>query len=153
MLIPTHRAALYSVTALTVATGIVFFVLLVIQCSPVSYFWTRMRGDTEGECGYIDAIAIMLYIFSATSALFDLLVGLLPILLVRKLQMDWRTKAAVAGLLGMAYVYVYLPCCFYCKLKEPVPALQSSSGSLSSQQFAIQIFSVCPLHIPKSVLN
>ncbi|KAL2837066.1 hypothetical protein BJY01DRAFT_221365 [Aspergillus pseudoustus] len=104
MLFPCHRATLYTVTALAVVTGIVFFVLLVIQCSPVSFFWTRMSGDTSGKCGYIDAIAIMLYIFSVTSALFDLTVGLLPIILVRKLQMNIQTKAAVAGLLGMACV-------------------------------------------------
>jgi hypothetical protein len=37
-----------------------------------------------------------------SSAIFDLTVGLLPILLVRNLQMNRRTKIAVAGLLGMA---------------------------------------------------
>ncbi|KAL2818094.1 hypothetical protein BJX63DRAFT_384567 [Aspergillus granulosus] len=104
MLFPWHRITLYTVTALAVVTGIVFFVLLVIQCSPVSFFWTRMSGDTSGQCRYIDAIAIMLYIFSVTSALFDLTVGLLPIILVYKLQMNTQTKVAVAGLLGMACV-------------------------------------------------
>ncbi|KAL4790480.1 hypothetical protein BDV19DRAFT_334060 [Aspergillus venezuelensis] len=102
--LPAHRATLYSVTGLTVAAGIVFFVMLVAQCSPVSFWWTRMAGDTNGECGLVNAIAIMLYVFSVTSALFDLTVGLLPILLVRKLQMGRRTKIAVAGLLGMACV-------------------------------------------------
>ncbi|KAL4765059.1 uncharacterized protein BDW70DRAFT_128329 [Aspergillus foveolatus] len=101
---PCHRAALYTVTALAVCSGIPFFVLLVIQCSPVSFWWTRMRGDTNGRCGYVDAIAIMLYIFSASSAIFDLTVALLPVILVRNLQMNRRTKAAVAGLLGMACV-------------------------------------------------
>lgn len=48
----------------------------------------------------------LLYLFSASSALFDLTVGLLPILLVRNLQMNQRTKIAVAGLLGMACMYV-----------------------------------------------
>jgi hypothetical protein len=103
---PCHRAALYTVTVLAVCSGIPFFVLLVIQCSPVSFWWTRMRGDTNGHCGYVDAIAIMLYIFSASSALFDFTVALLPVILVRNLQMNRRTKAAVAGLLGMACVCV-----------------------------------------------
>ncbi|KAL4938430.1 hypothetical protein BDV06DRAFT_56852 [Aspergillus oleicola] len=100
----SHRATLYSVTGFTVAAGIVFFVMMVAQCSPVSFWWTRMAGDTSGQCGLVDAIAIMLYIFSVTSAVFDLTVGLLPIILVRKLQMSYRTKVAVAGLLGMACV-------------------------------------------------
>ncbi|KAL6233459.1 hypothetical protein BDW75DRAFT_190696 [Aspergillus navahoensis] len=101
---PCHRAVLYTVTALALCSGIPFLVLLIVQCSPVSFWWTRMRGDTDGHCGYVDAIAVMLYIFSASSALFDISVALLPIILVRKLQMNWRTKAAVAGLLGMACV-------------------------------------------------
>ncbi|KAJ0421335.1 hypothetical protein BJY00DRAFT_111145 [Aspergillus carlsbadensis] len=101
---PCHRAALYTVTTLVVTTGIVFFVLLVAQCSPVSFFWTRMSGDTSGRCRYIDVIAIMFYVFSVASALFDLTVGLLPIILVHKLQMNIQTKAAVVGLLGMACV-------------------------------------------------
>ncbi|KAL2831735.1 hypothetical protein BDW59DRAFT_157697 [Aspergillus cavernicola] len=104
MLFPSHRTALLAVTGLAVATGIVFFVLLVIQCSPVSFWWTRMSGDTDGKCGYVDAIAIMLYLLSASSAIFDLTVGLLPIFLVRKLQMNHQTKVAVAGLLGMACI-------------------------------------------------
>lgn len=97
---------MYAVTALTVIVGIIFFVYMMIQCSPVSYFWTRMLGNTSGKCGYVDAIIILLYLFSASSALFDLTVGLLPILLVRNLQMNQRTKIAVAGLLGMACMYV-----------------------------------------------
>ncbi|KAL4902664.1 hypothetical protein BDW74DRAFT_62543 [Aspergillus multicolor] len=104
MLFPGHRAVLYTVTTLAICTGIPFFVLLIIQCSPVSFWWTRMRGDTDGHCGYVNAIGIVLYIFSASSALFDLTVGTLPSLLVRKLQMNRRTKAAVAGLLGMACI-------------------------------------------------
>ncbi|KAL3478945.1 hypothetical protein BJX99DRAFT_93675 [Aspergillus californicus] len=104
MLFPCHKIALYTVTAFAVSTGIVFFILLVVQCSPVSFWWRRMSGATDGHCGYIDAIAIMLYIFSAASAIFDMTVGLLPIMLVRKLQMNRRTKVAVAGLLGMACI-------------------------------------------------
>ncbi|RHZ43284.1 putative PTH11-like integral membrane protein [Aspergillus thermomutatus] len=104
MVLPSHRRIMYAVTVLTVLVGIVFFILIIVQCSPVSYFWTRMRGDTPGRCGYVDAIIIMLYIFSVVSALFDLTVGLLPILLVRNLQMNKQTKVAVAGLLGMACI-------------------------------------------------
>ncbi|KAL4883800.1 hypothetical protein BJY04DRAFT_216141 [Aspergillus karnatakaensis] len=104
MVIPCYAAALYTVTGFTLITGIVFFVLLVAQCSPVSFWWTRMVGDTDGECRFLRVIAIFLYIFSAASIIFDLTVGLLPIILVTKLQMGWRTKAAVASLLGMACI-------------------------------------------------
>lgn len=102
MVYPAHRQIMYAVTVLTVIISIIFFIFIMIQCSLVSYFWTQMRGDTSGKCRFINEIIIMLYLFSATLALFDLTMGILPILLVRNLQMNKRTKIAVAGLLGMA---------------------------------------------------
>ena len=54
-----------------------------------------------------------LYAFSASSALFDLTIAILPILLVRKLKMRKDVKIAVAGLLGMACVYVPLFFTYY----------------------------------------
>ncbi|KAL2861994.1 hypothetical protein BJX68DRAFT_274002 [Aspergillus pseudodeflectus] len=139
MLFPCHRATLYTVTTLVVTTGLVFFILLVAQCSPVSFFWTRMGGDTSGRCRYIDPIAIMFYIFSAASALFDLTVGLLPIMLVRKLQMNIQTKAAVVGLLGMACVasvavIVRMP--FVGTIRDP----DFLSGSLATTRPLFRIF-------------
>lgn len=63
-----------------------------------------MRGSPIPQCAGTRRIIIILYIFTAVSALFDLTVGLLPIFLVRGLQMNRKTKSAVATLLGMACV-------------------------------------------------
>lgn len=101
---PAQRGILCVVTGLVVLTGIAFFVIFLSQCSPTSYFWTRMRGSPIPQCAGTRRIIIILYIFTAVSALFDLTVGLLPIFLVRGLQMNRKTKSAVATLLGMACV-------------------------------------------------
>ncbi|OJI97908.1 hypothetical protein ASPVEDRAFT_49815 [Aspergillus versicolor CBS 583.65] len=99
-----HRRVLYGATALVVTSGIVFFILMMVQCSPISFWWRHIEGDTDGKCTTVNTIGIMLYVFSVTSALFDMTVGLLPIILVRGLQMSRKTKIAAAGLLGLACI-------------------------------------------------
>lgn len=101
-----HRRVLYGATALVVTSGIVFFILMMVQCSPISFWWRHIEGDTDGKCTIVNTIGIMLYVFSVTSALFDMTVGLLPIILVRGLQMSRKTKIAAAGLLGLACMYI-----------------------------------------------
>ncbi|KAL5355875.1 hypothetical protein BJX96DRAFT_171073 [Aspergillus floccosus] len=103
---PVHRAIIYVVTAVTVVTGFIFFIFCLIQCSPVSYFWDRFWLDETipGSCGHLTAIEILLYLFSAVSASFDFTVAILPIFVVRKLQMSHKTKVAAVCLLGMACI-------------------------------------------------
>ena len=55
----------------------------------------------------IQIIIAMTYVYSAFAALCDFTVGVLPIFLVRKLNMHRKTKIAVAGILGMACMYVH----------------------------------------------
>lgn len=61
----------------------------------------------------LDRIIDIAYVYSVTATLCDMTVGLLPVFLVWNLQMNTRTKAALAGILGMGCVYVprlvYLP--------------------------------------------
>lgn len=54
----------------------------------------------------LDSIIAMAYAYSVTATLCDLTLGLLPIALVWNLQMNTRTKVALAGILGMGCVYV-----------------------------------------------
>jgi hypothetical protein len=55
----------------------------------------------------LDHIIAIAYVYSVTATLCDLTLGLLPIALVWKLQMNVRTKAALAGILGMGCMYVH----------------------------------------------
>jgi hypothetical protein len=89
---------------LTVLAGLVFFFLVVLQCKPVSYFWTRAALDPaiEGHCISINIICLVSYIYSAFAALCDFTVGILPIFLVSKLHMKREAKLAVIGILSMA---------------------------------------------------
>ncbi|PWY76111.1 hypothetical protein BO94DRAFT_568526 [Aspergillus sclerotioniger CBS 115572] len=102
----THRFVICLVGGIVVAAGLIFFIMVLVQCHPMSYFWMQLSTEYAGtgHCMNMSIIIGGLYAFSASSALFDLTIAVLPILLVRKLKMRRDVKIAVAGLLGMACV-------------------------------------------------
>ncbi|KAJ5567140.1 hypothetical protein N7535_006446 [Penicillium sp. DV-2018c] len=101
-----HHWILYIVMTLTVIAAIIFMFLMLLQCKPLEYFWTRLAFDPaiEGYCIDINIIINMTYVYSAFAALCDFTVGLMPIFLVHKLHMKRQTKIAVMGILSMACV-------------------------------------------------
>ncbi|GKZ36654.1 hypothetical protein AbraIFM66950_007829 [Aspergillus brasiliensis] len=102
----THQIAVCLVGGIVVISGLIFFIMVLVQCHPLSYFWNQLSSayTGPGSCMNMHIIVGGLYAFSASSALFDLTIAILPILLVRKLNMKRDVKVAVAGLLGMACV-------------------------------------------------
>ncbi|CAL5865954.1 uncharacterized protein PFLUO_LOCUS161 [Penicillium psychrofluorescens] len=101
-----HIWIIYIVMVLTVLAGLVFMFLMLLQCKPLSYFWTRTALDPsiEGYCISINIIITMTYVYSAFAALCDFTVGILPIFILYKLQMRREVKLAVGGILSMACV-------------------------------------------------
>ncbi|OJJ08371.1 hypothetical protein ASPVEDRAFT_143970 [Aspergillus versicolor CBS 583.65] len=101
-----HIWILSTVMALTVLTGLLFMFIMLLQCKPLEYFWTRtaMDPNIKGTCISIEIVITMTYVYSAIAALTDFTVGILPIFIVRKLHMRKNTKFAVVGILGMACI-------------------------------------------------
>ncbi|PWY63031.1 integral membrane protein, partial [Aspergillus heteromorphus CBS 117.55] len=101
-----HLIGIYAVMACTVVVGLTFMFLLLFQCQPVAYFWTRASfdGTVAGRCLNIEVIIAMTYTYSAVAAVCDLAVGVLPVVIVRKLQMPWRRKVAAVGLCSIACI-------------------------------------------------
>ncbi|KAL2788750.1 hypothetical protein BJX66DRAFT_308180 [Aspergillus keveii] len=101
-----HIWLLSAVMAFTVLTGLLFMFIMLLQCKPLEYFWTRTALDPtiEGSCISIEIVITMTYVYSAFAALCDFTVGILPIFIVRKLHMRRKTKLAVVGILGMACI-------------------------------------------------
>ena len=119
-----HIWALYIVMALTVLAGLVFMFLMLLQCHPLEFFWTRAADPDAGWCIDIGIIISMTYVYSAFAALCDFTVGILPIFLVHKLHMKRQTKIAVMGILSMACMYVPL------FLSQVIKRLTSNSSVL-----------------------
>ncbi|KGO65691.1 hypothetical protein PITC_008070 [Penicillium italicum] len=101
-----HIWILYIVMVLAVIAGLIFMFLMLLQCKPLEYFWTRLAEDPaiKGRCIDMKIIVTMTYVYSAFAALCDFTVGLLPVFLVHKLHMKRQTKIAVVGILGMACI-------------------------------------------------
>ncbi|PYI20468.1 hypothetical protein BO99DRAFT_431652 [Aspergillus violaceofuscus CBS 115571] len=101
-----HIWILRIVMVLTVVAALVFMFLMLLQCRPVSYFWTRKAFDDSihGVCINMEIIIAMTYVYSAFAALCDFTVGILPFFIVKNLHMRKQTKMAVVGILGMACI-------------------------------------------------
>ncbi|KAL5359875.1 hypothetical protein BJX96DRAFT_149294 [Aspergillus floccosus] len=99
-----HIWTLYSVMAMTAVAGLVFMFIMLLQCKPLEFFWTRkaFNPDIPGHCLDMEIVVAMTYVYSAFAAICDFTVGILPIFLVRKLHMKRKTKVAVVGILSMA---------------------------------------------------
>ncbi|KAI9371036.1 hypothetical protein BJX61DRAFT_49160 [Aspergillus egyptiacus] len=113
-----HKIILWSVVAVSIVVGLVFWFMLTLQCSPVEHFWHRLTS--KGTCLDNDYILDMAYLYSVTATICDFILGLLPIKLVWKLHMNIRTKLALAGILSMgciasAAVIVRIPYLHYYK--------------------------------------
>ncbi|KAL5360654.1 hypothetical protein BJX96DRAFT_165319 [Aspergillus floccosus] len=91
----------YVVMGLTVAVGLPFWLLLMLQCRPVQEFWQR-TGD--GHCINTKYVLDVAYLYSVTACLCDFTLGLYPIYLLRNLRMSRRSKWALAGILGLGCV-------------------------------------------------
>ena len=97
---PLHRGIIYGTVGGIIAFSTSYFFLVVFQCRPVSFFWGQYAGE-KGACinpGVVPKAAIAYSVISFTT---DLILVLLPIFLIYHLQMNFRTKVSVAGLLSL----------------------------------------------------
>lgn len=95
-----HRLVIWINLASSALFSTGFFFILVFQCSPPRYFWRQVYGEN----GYCHNKLIVTYgttVYSVLSALSDWCLGLLPIAILWSVQINRRTKAAIAGLLGL----------------------------------------------------
>ncbi|EUC29708.1 hypothetical protein COCCADRAFT_105845 [Bipolaris zeicola 26-R-13] len=104
---PVFRITTYVITILAAVVGFGFFFLSVFQCLPVSFFWTRLHGDTNGKCLDIEIMIIATYFYGAVTAGTDIAWGILVGALIWKLQIDRRTKILTAPFLGLACIASY----------------------------------------------
>jgi hypothetical protein len=96
---------LYGVMFITVVVGLALFFILILQCTPVSYFWGQVYRTNSGSC-HPDMMIRILYVYSASSVICDFTLGLLPVTLVWNMQLNKRTKIAVVCILSMGCMCV-----------------------------------------------
>lgn len=100
-----HQWIIYTVMGLTVLTGLVFFFVTLLQCTPIDFFWNKKQ---DGFCVNIDIIIALTFLYSVVSVACDFTFAILPMFLVWNLNMSVRTRVVLVPILGMACVYVPL---------------------------------------------
>jgi hypothetical protein len=96
-----QRITLYIVLAVSTIMSTYFFFLFVFQCWPVAYFWGQYTG-MEGHCIDTSIILKTTYAYSAVTCWSDWTFSILPVFIVRKLNMNPRTKLSVILILALS---------------------------------------------------
>ncbi|OCL05656.1 hypothetical protein AOQ84DRAFT_298511 [Glonium stellatum] len=86
----------------TFVFGTSYFFLVLLQCSPISQFWTDSPGSPK--CIDPKIITGTTYAASAVTAFADWSFGILPIFIVWDLKMARKAKFMVAGILAFAAI-------------------------------------------------
>ncbi|ESZ92746.1 hypothetical protein SBOR_6858 [Sclerotinia borealis F-4128] len=103
---PYHIYTIYISMSLFLIYSAAFFVLLLLQCTPITFYWWRFTGATDGHCLVPTTIAAVAYGHAALSVLTDLTLGIIPAFIVADLQITTRTKTAVAMTLALGSINV-----------------------------------------------
>lgn len=97
-----QRWIIYIVMGLTVLTGLVFFFVTLLQCTPISFFWDKFTQT--GSCINVDIIIALTFLYSVVSVICDFAFAILPVFLVWDLNMSFNTRLVLVPILGMACV-------------------------------------------------
>ncbi|KAH7033727.1 uncharacterized protein B0I36DRAFT_362363 [Microdochium trichocladiopsis] len=97
-----HRWIIHVALAATTLSSLVFFIITLGQCNPISFTWRKFTGT--GTCVDIERVVEIMYAYSSLTLFTDLAFTLLPAWLVFHLQMNMKTKIALTLILGMASI-------------------------------------------------
>ncbi|KAH7165982.1 hypothetical protein EDB81DRAFT_918200 [Dactylonectria macrodidyma] len=96
------RLAIYGLLAFNLALMVAIFVCVIVQCTPVSYFWTRAGANPpEGSCFNTSAFYIAT---AALTILTDILVLILPFWIFLGLKLPLRVRAAIIGVFALGAI-------------------------------------------------
>lgn len=100
-IVPIHIWIIRTIMAVSVVVGLAFTILVIFQCKPVSYWWDLDPTHT-GTCLSASMIMSFTYVVSALNSVADWTFGILPIFVVKDLQMKRRAKIIISGVIGLA---------------------------------------------------
>ncbi|PWY83873.1 P-type ATPase [Aspergillus sclerotioniger CBS 115572] len=96
-----HRMVLWTVTGLVIVAGVMIWLVFLAGCQPVSYFWSHVTPNHHGTCMPRQILLDIGYLYSFLIVFSDITLGIMPAVLIWHLQMNRRTKIALAGVLSL----------------------------------------------------
>ncbi|OIW23035.1 hypothetical protein CONLIGDRAFT_550013, partial [Coniochaeta ligniaria NRRL 30616] len=105
---PGFRAACYIIMTWVSITGIVFLAMQIFQCIPIAYSWEGWKG-TYGQhrCVNINTLA---FTAAGISIAQDVVILALPLPLLARLQVSWRSKLEVMVMFSLGIFIVITSC-------------------------------------------
>ncbi|KAF1985766.1 hypothetical protein K402DRAFT_100134 [Aulographum hederae CBS 113979] len=99
-----HRWTIYIILATNSLACVAFFFVVIFQCKPVDYYWTRFYPGYTGECLVPSFNGSPFMALSILAISTDLGLGIIPILIVKDLNMARREKVHVAAILCIGII-------------------------------------------------
>lgn len=100
------RRALWGTLIFSSLFGILFVVITIFQCKPISYSWQLWDGEHQGQCLDINAIA---WSNAAISITLDIWMIAIPMVQIHSLHLNWKKKVAVGGMFCVGTLYLNPP--------------------------------------------
>ncbi|OAX77658.1 hypothetical protein ACJ72_08041 [Emergomyces africanus] len=102
------RAYIYTIYTVGIVTAIFtifYFFFALFSCWPVEYTWEQIRNpDSGGTCRQYFKVVAGSYAHGSIICAGDLVLAIVPALMIRKLQLNRRTKISASILLGFGSV-------------------------------------------------
>ena len=92
------KRLLWALFGFIVIFGIILECLFIFQCSPISHTWTLFIGS-KGHCLTEKTLVTATYFHSAVNGTLDLLLAILPVPFFWRMELGWRMKLSVIGVL------------------------------------------------------
>ncbi|KAF9775620.1 hypothetical protein IL306_006254 [Fusarium sp. DS 682] len=89
----TVRRLIWGTIGISALGMVVFDILAITQCQPISFYWTGWDQLHKGHCLGINPLA---WSIAAVSIILDIWMLAIPIWQLVQLQMKWQRKLAVA---------------------------------------------------------
>ena len=100
-IVPVHIWIIRAIKAIAAVVGVAYTSLVIFQCKPISYWWDLDPTHT-GTCLSASLVQDFTYVVSALNSFADWAFGLLPIFIVKDLQMKRRVKVIISTIIGLA---------------------------------------------------
>lgn len=107
---PLHVWTIRLIMICSATFGSAYFLIVLFQCKPISYWWD-LDPNHNGKCLSPSLMTDTTYVISALNSVADWVFGLLPVFIIKDLQMKRSIKIIVTTILGFAAVYVFAATC------------------------------------------
>lgn len=101
----TVRRLLWATVVFDVLYGVAFTLAALLQCRPISFFWTNWDGEHKGYCANVNAVG---WANAAISIGLDVWMLAVPLSQLRVLRLHWKKKVGVALMFFVGTLYVLI---------------------------------------------